>query len=472
MPRKNLLLNKRYLPFFQILIAILILAGLIAFQPQPAVQAQEGNPVVIYMFWGDGCPHCAQAKPFFEKMAQTYPDVELRFYEIYYVPENQEKFIAMGAAYNFQAQYVPTIFIGDQYWEGYSNTMDPMFEEAIKRCVAFGCKDAGAGIIVPLPASPTATPSTSATPPQQNNQLDSITLPLIGKISLANQSLTVATLLIALVDGVNPCSIWVLTMLLALTLHSGSRKRVLIIGFVFISITALVYALFIGGLFTFLTFVSFMTWIQVVVALVSLGFAIINIKDYFWYKEGVSLTIADDKKPGIFKRMRKVMDNSQSLWGMIGATIVLAAGVSLVEFSCTAGFPVLWTNMLSAQKVSGVNFIMLLLLYMIIYQIDELVIFLVAVFTLKASRLEEKHGRILKLIGGVLMFTLAGVMIIRPSLLSELSSALIIFGVAFAVVALILLLHRRILPRFGIYIGSEMVERHTSRKRKKQSSRS
>ncbi len=468
MSRKNYQLNHRYLSFLQVFIALLILAGLLVLQPQPAVQAQGDNPVVVYMFWGEGCPHCALAKPFFEKLAKTYPDVELRFYEVYYVPENQEKFITMGTAFGFQAQYVPTIFIGDQYWEGYAETMEPMFEEEIQRCLAVGCKDAGAGIIVPLPTqSSQTTPEVTPIPTQSTAQERTIKLPLIGEVSLANQSMTVATLLIAFVDGVNPCSIWVLTMLLALTLHSGSRKRVLIIGFVFIMITALVYALFIAGLFTFLTFVNFMTWIQVVVALVALVFAIINIKDYFWYKEGVSLTISDDKKPGIFKRMRKVLDSSQSLWGMIGATIVLAGGVSLVEFSCTAGFPVLWTNMLSAQKVTGLDFILLLLLYMFIYQLDELIIFLTAVFTLKATRLEEKHGRILKLIGGVLMFTLAGVMIIRPSLLSDLNSALIIFGIAFALVALILLIHRRVLPAMGVYIGSEMENKHKTKSAKK-----
>ncbi|MHB8134707.1 MAG: glutaredoxin family protein [Anaerolineaceae bacterium] len=466
MQRKNKFLAKHYVQIFQITLALVILIGLVVFQPGQPVQAQEEPPVVVYMFWGDGCPHCAVAKPFFEEMAQKYPQIELRFYEVWYIPENQEKFIAMAKAYGFEPSGVPTIFIGDKHWEGFVEDMEPMFEEELKQCVVFGCKDAGAGIIVPLPENATAVPptSTTPTPSQASNQQDTIKLPFIGEVSLAHQSLTVATLLIAFVDGVNPCSVWVLTMLLALTLHTGSRKRVLIIGFVFIAVTAFVYALFIAGLFTFLTFVSFMTWIQVVVALVALVFAIINIKDYFWYKEGISLTIADDKKPGIFKKMRKVLDSSESIWAMIGATIVLAAGVSLVEFSCTAGFPVLWTNMLSAQKVTGLNFGLLLLLYMFIYQLDELIIFLTAVFTLKATRLEEKHGRILKLIGGVLMLTLAGVMIVKPALLNQLSSALIIFGVAFALIALILLLHRRILPKFGIYIGSEMTAKNKRKK--------
>jgi len=153
--------------------------------------------------------------------------------------------------------------------------------------------------------------------------------------------------------------------------------------------------------------------------------------------------------------MRKVLDAGDSWWGLITGTIVLAAGVSLVEFTCTAGFPVLWTNLVSAQQVSSITFVFLLLLYMIIYQLDELGVFLVATFTLKSSRVEEKHGRILKLIGGVLMFTLAIVMLVNPELMSDVGKSLIVFGIAFGVTVLILLVHRVILPKSGIHIGTE-----------------
>jgi hypothetical protein len=214
--------------------------------------------------------------------------------------------------------------------------------------------------------------------------------------------------------------------------------------------------LFIAGLFTVFTVVNFVGWIQIAVAFVAFFFGLVNIKDYFWYKAGISFTIADNKKPGIYQKMRKLIDTSQSLWGLAGATIVLAAGVSLVEFSCTAGFPVLWTNLLVSQNVSGLTFILLLLLYLLIYQLDEMVIFFSAVYTLKASKLEEKHGRILKLIGGMFMLTLAGVMLINPALMNSLSSSLIIFGAALLATLLVLLIHRSILPKFGILIGSEM----------------
>jgi hypothetical protein len=190
----------------------------------------------------------------------------------------------------------------------------------------------------------------------------------------------------------------------------------------------------------------------------------VNIKDYFWYKEGLSFTIADEKKPGLYKSMRRVLDAGDSPWALIGATIALSAGVSLVEFSCTAGFPVLWTNLLIAQEAAALTFGLLLLLYMFIYQIDELGIFLLAVYSLKASKLEEKQGRILKLVGGMLMLTLAVVMLVNPAWMNQLSSSLLVFLIAFGLTALALGLHRYILPRFGIYIGSELAP--LTRKRK------
>ncbi|MBE0686852.1 MAG: thioredoxin family protein, partial [Anaerolineaceae bacterium] len=281
----------RLLGWISLTILAIVLLTLTS-SPKP-VAAQEGNPVVVYMFWGESCPHCAAAKPIFEDFAKKYPEVKLRFYEIYNSAENQEKFLSMADAHGFEAWGVPTIFIGDQYWEGYAEGMEVEFEEAILNCIDNGCVDAGAGIIVPAETTQSSTPAPVNTEEEivKNRKIN---IPLIGEVDLNNQPLFIATLLIAFVDGVNPCSIWVLTMLIALTLHTGSRKRVALIGIIFISITALVYALFIVGLFTFLTFISFVTWIQVVVALVALVFALVNIKDYFWYKEGVSFTISDE----------------------------------------------------------------------------------------------------------------------------------------------------------------------------------
>jgi hypothetical protein len=298
-----------------------------------------------------------------------------------------------------------------------------------------------------------------------------LVLPLIGAVNLGAHSLGFSTALIAFVDGFNPCSLWVLSILLALVIHSGSRKKILIVGLTFLLVTAAVYGLFIAGLFKVFTFVGFLGWIRVVVAVIALGFAAINIKDYFWFKEGVSLTVSDKHKPKIYQDIRGLMAPGKSSLALIGATVALALGIALVELPCTAGFPVLWTNLLAAQQVDTLTFALLLGLYMLIYLLDELIVFGTVVVTLKASKLEEKHGRVLKLVGGLVMLALAVVLLVNPDLMNSLTSSMLVFGVAFGLAGLVLLVHRVVLPRFGIYIGSELrATQKKSRPRRKKMS--
>jgi glutaredoxin len=431
--------------------------------------SSQNSQVNMYFFWGDGCPHCASAKPVLRAIAEGNSGITLYEFEVYQSEENLNLFYQIAEAYGTVPQAVPTVFIGERYWIGYSEDIKVEIESYLNQCLANGCKDLAEGIVDGESALPTAIPETvtetptevpatpANTPPAAENveYENLITLPLFGTINLSKQSMLISTLLISFVDGFNPCSIWVLSMLLAVTLNTRSRKKVLIIGFVFIFVTGLIYALFIAGLFTVLRVVRFVGWVQLIVALVALAFALINIKDYFWYKEGVSLTIKDEKKPGIYKGIRRVVRAEDSIWTMVGATIILAAGVSLVEFSCTAGFPVLWTNLLNSQNVTGAAFLGLLLVYMFIYQIDELGIFLVSVFTLRKTRLEEKHGRLLKLLGGSLMLALALVMLIDPTIMNEVGSSLWVFAAAIGFAAFVLLVHRVILPKFNIKIGSQ-----------------
>jgi thiol-disulfide isomerase/thioredoxin len=451
-------------------IGVLASMGIYSSVAHAAPPAQNMESVAIYFFWGDGCPHCAAAKPFLAALEQKYPSVTVRAYEVWNDDANRDLFIKMAAKYGFEPTAVPTIFIGDRYWVGY--TEEPYareIEDAAKSCVLGGCPDAGAGVIAPLQAPTPASPPLAPTPVAIAAGADVtaqaaiiapassvIAAPFLGEIDLGAQSLLLSTALIAFVDGVNPCSLWVLSVLLALTIHTGSRRKVFIIGAVFLTVTSLVYALFIAGLFTMFTVLDWVPWIQIVVALVALFFALINIKDYFWYKEGISLTIADEQKPGLYRNMRRVLQAGDSMPALIGAAIVMSAGASLVEFSCTAGFPMLWSNLLSAQGVTTVTFILLLILYMAIYQLDEIIIFTGAVVGLRASKLEEKQGRILKLISGTLMLVLAIIMLVNPSLMSSLSATFWVFVIAFGAALLVLLVHRKLLPALGIYIGTEL----------------
>ncbi|MBQ6517796.1 MAG: hypothetical protein IJI14_03695 [Anaerolineaceae bacterium] len=408
--------------------------------------------VNLYFFRGEGCSHCAEEEPFLQKLVnEVYKNrLIVHEYEIWYDAENAELAEKFAKAYGQESSGVPMTFIGTHFITGFNSGKEQEFIDYIEEELAAGPVDPKKIVEGEL-----SIPQVLESREQKKNepQRTVINVPLIGEVDLQNKSLLLTTVIIGLVDGVNPCSLWVLTMLLAMVIHTDSRKKTLIIGFVYLFITAAIYALFILGVFSLLSYVRYMKWIRIIVACITLVLGIINLKDYFFFKQGVSLTIDDSKKPGLYKKMRNVLKNTDNTWAMIGATIVLSAGVSLVEFSCTAAFPVIWSNILAAHGVSKVEFALHLLLYMLLYQLDELIIFLVVVITMKSKKMEEKHGQVLKLFSGCLMVVLSVIMIISPALMNSLSSTLIIFGAAFASTLLILFITSVILPKFGIYIG-------------------
>ncbi len=433
--------------FLKAALVLMLLPGLLFLSAKAeAFPGAQQNVVSLYLFYGDGCPHCADEEAYLSEKQKEYGDqLVIHAREVWYHPENVEILQQFAAKFGFEPSGVPVTFIGDQYWVGFSETTKGEIQTAIENGLRDGVlrtEDIVSGAV--SPDKPAVDPGkTGAT----------IKLPLIGEIDLSNQSLIISTILIGLVDGVNPCSLWVLTMLLAMIVHTHSRKKTLIIGLVFLTVSALIYALFISGVFTLLSYVSYFKWIQIAVAVLTLILGAINLKDYFFFKEGVSLTISDDKKPGLYQKMRNVMNNSDNLWAMIGATILLSAGVSLVEFSCTAAFPVIWSNLLVSHNTGRVMFIALLILYMVLYQLDELIIFGVVVTRMKSSRMEEKHGQTLKLFSGCLMVVLSLVMIINPALMNNLGMTLVVFGAAVFLTAVIYLLADKVLPKRGIYIG-------------------
>ena len=457
----------RYLKRFGIVVIllVLVLAG-------PVDLAQADSAVAIYFFWGDGCPHCSLQKPFLEELQDRYPEVEVRSYEVWFDLEARQILLDMAGELGFEPSGVPVTIIGNRHWIGFHESIQADIEASVVSCIQNTCPDIGVGIIPGVkpieeaPVGPGEADVVDQDPPVHQAESEGadtiiggeeiLVFPLIGAVNLGAHSLGFSTALIAFVDGFNPCSLWVLSILLALVIHSGSRKKTLLVGLTFLVVTAAVYGLFIAGLFKVFTVVSYLGWIQVVVAILALGFALINIKDYFWFKQGASMTVSDKHKPKIYQNIRGLMAPGKSNLAMVAATVVMALGIALVELPCTAGFPVLWTNLLAAQQVDGVTFGLLLGLYMLIYLLDELIIFGTAVVTLKASRLEEKHGRVLKLVGGLVMLSLAVVLLVNPEMMNSLTSSLLVFGVAFSLAGLVLFFHRKILPSFGIYIGSEL----------------
>jgi cytochrome c biogenesis protein CcdA/glutaredoxin len=389
-----------------------LVLGTAAVLGAPAAVAAESQDVELLLFWGDGCPHCAAEKEWLAGIQQEYPDLVVTAYEVWYDEGNRQLFTEVAADHGIEPQGVPTTFLGDLAWVGFNDAIAGEIEAAISARVAG--------------QEPVAT------------QQALVDVPFIGQVDLGDSSLVVSTLVIGFVDGVNPCSLWVLTMLLALVLHSGSRRRVMAVGGTFLLVTSLMYGLYILGFFSVLSYVGYVGWIQRAVAVLVAVLGLLQVKDYVRFHQGPSLGIGDEAKPGLFRRMRGLAAQDRPLPAVLVATTGLAVGVSLLETPCTVGLPMIWTNLVAQQDVGAAGAAVLFVLYMTVFLLDELIVFGVAVSTLRAAKLQERHGRELKLVSGVVMLTLAAVMLVVPEVMESVLGALVVFVVAAVVVAVVL----------------------------------
>jgi len=389
--------------------AMTLLAMAPAAAPGSAAAATErattADEVELVLFWGAGCPHCAAEREFLVELEASHPSLVIRQYEVFGNEDNQRRFEERAAAAGTTARYVPTTFVGDRWWVGFDDTIATEIEAAVT-----ALEDDGD---VPGPEARSV-----------------IEVPLVGGVDVGGRSLVLSTLLIGFVDGVNPCSLWVLSVLLALVLHGGSRRRVALVGVTFLLVTAAMYGLYIVGFYSALRLVRFLPWVRAGIAIVVGTLGVLQLQAVVAEGRGPTLGVPGRAKPGMYQRMRRLAEEDRSLPWILGATGALAVGVSLMETPCTIGLPLLWTDLLARNDTPLGAAVPLFLLYLAAFLIDELIVFAVVVATMRAVRLQEHHGRALKIVSGVLMIGLALVMLVRPTALDTVGGALAVFAVA------------------------------------------
>jgi cytochrome c biogenesis protein CcdA/thiol-disulfide isomerase/thioredoxin len=402
-------------------VRLALLACVLLLLPISGLAADAPKQLDLYVFYGDGCPHCAEQAPFLDELASRYPGLNVHRLEVWQDATHHPTFEMLARMYGIDAGAVPTVFVGDGAFIGDA----PHIRRAIEAIVARE--------LAPRSAPASLEGSTSPT------QLE---LPLIGTIDLAAQPLLLMTLAVGLVDGVNPCSLWVLTLLLGLVIRSGSRARLAAVGLSFLATTSLVYAGFMAGLMSVMGIIGHLGWLRWLVAAFAIGMGTIDIKDYFSFRRGVTRRIAEQQKPGLYARLRLLMDPARSGPLLVGTTVIVAGAAALVELPCTMGFPLVWNGILLEHGVSRPTYLLLLAVYLLVYLLDELVIFAAALLTLRMTRLAEQHGRVLKLIGGSVMLALGSAMLIRPQVINDMNGLLAVFAMALLAAGGLALLQR------------------------------
>lgn len=370
--------------------------------------AAEAN---LYLFWGDGCPHCAKEELFLQRIETKYPDLEIQRFEVFKDRDNAKLMMEVAKELKASAGGVPFTIIGDQYFIGFDEKFNgPDIENRIKECTSSVCPDSVAAIV-----SPTQVVEQPAEPKKERVH-KIINLPLVGQIDTGNFSLPILTMIIGALDGFNPCAMWVLVFLISLLLGMQNRKRMLILGSAFIVASSAVYFIFMAAWLNFILFIGVLSWVRILIGLVALFGAAYSLKDFYKNKDAAC-------EVGDMQKKRKIMDKlkgyvtQNSFWLALFGIMALAFMVNLVELLCSAGFPAVYTQVLAMNNLPTWQYYSYILLYVLFFMLDDLVVFFVAMFTLQTTGLTTKYTRVSRLVGGILMLIIGLLMIFKPGAL-------------------------------------------------------
>jgi len=256
--------------------------------------------------------------------------------------------------------------------------------------------------------------------------VSTVRVPWLGEVRADQVSLPVFTLVLAGLDAFNPCAFFVLLFLLSLLAHQKSRYRMALIGGIFVLTSGLMYFAFMAAWLNVFQLLGALAWITLAAGLLAISVGIINIKDFFAFERGLSLSIPESRKPDIYRRARAIL-NAENLPAMLGATILLAVAANFYELLCTAGFPMVYTRLLTLSELSPGGRYAYLAFYNLIYVVPLALIVFAFVRTLGARKLSEREGRLLKL--GLLLA-------IVPGWLNNLLVSLGLLGIAVGLTAL------------------------------------
>jgi len=396
------------------------------------VQAEE--KIILYFFYGKGCPHCSKEEIFLNKLKTKYPQLVVKSYEVRYDKENAKFFTEITEAYGTRPEGVPMTFIGDfRPLVGYSSDEDAgkTLEDRVKFCSKLGCIDPVEKIGKPV-QKPVVTKEDKV-----------IVLPLFGKTDTKNTALPVLTIMLAGLDGFNPCAFFVLFTLLGILVYAQSRKRMLLIGGTFVFFSGFIYFIFMAAWMNLFLHIGEVRIITVVAGIIALFIALINIKDFFFFKKGISLVIPEKAKPKIFERMRNLL-KATSLMSMFIGTIVLAIAANAYELLCTVGFPMVFTRILTLHNLPEFSYYSYLFFYNIVYVIPLAGIVLVFTITLGSRKLTEWQGQVLKLISGLMMLGLGSVLLINPALFNNILVAGVLLAASLTIAGMIVYIKKKV----------------------------
>jgi len=251
---------------------------------------------------------------------------------------------------------------------------------------------------------------------EEENKTDeesTVKMPLLGKINLKNVSLTTAAFILGLIDGFNPCAMWVLLFLISMLIGMKDKKRMWIIGLTFLCSSALVYMLIMLSWLNIVVEISTSLILRNIIAIIAVGGGILNIYNFYKHQDSGCSVVDDKRRKSVFERIKKFTKEKSLILALIG-TVALAFSVNIIELACSAGLPLVYTQLLAINNITGFSAFIYVLLYIIFFLLDDMIIFFVAMKTMEVTGISTKYSKYSHLIGGILMIVIGVLLLFKP----------------------------------------------------------
>jgi thiol-disulfide isomerase/thioredoxin len=400
--------------FLILLLMIWLLPG---FSASATSEVLAVKPVDIYFFYADGCPHCAKEEIFLDQLKKDLGEkISVHYYEVRNNRDNAKLLYEVSQIHPLQIGGVPITLIGSQHIIGYQD--DATTGQQILRLI----NDCEQGLVGECPAKKLLDGKEDNAQPesQPKSRLSElgpqlIKIPLIGEIDATKFSLPVLSVVIGLLDGFNPCAMWVLIFLISLLLGVDSNRRRWLIGSIFIIASGMVYFVFMAAWLNAILFLSYLWYIRAGIALFAIIFGLYNLRQY-WRERKIETTCkvtGNEKRRRTFDRLKNLVQEKNLLVALIGIA-ALAFAVNLVELACSAGFPAIFTAILAYNGTPTWQHYLYILIYILFYIIDDIIVFIIAMITLQTTTISTKYAKYSNLIGGVVILLLGLVLLFRP----------------------------------------------------------
>lgn len=347
----------------------------------------EDGKVNIYFFHKTSCPHCKKEGKLLDSLEQKYENINIYRFEVSGDSQNAKYLDEVKKLFDETSGGVPYTVIGTETFLGYNSYVGEKLEKTIQNYLDIK--------------------------KETEQEKATFNLPIVGKTDAKEVSIPFVAILLGVIDGFNPCAMWVLLFLINMFIDMKDKKKMFILGYTFLFTSALVYFLSMLGISVVLN-VTAVKQIQILIALVALVAGVLNIRTYIKTRNDTGCHVVDDKKrKKMVKRVIKITKQESLFLALIGV-IALAASVNLVELACSLGFPAIFSEILALNNVTGPLRILYLIIYVFFYMIDDLIVFTIAVSTFTIAAKSTKYTKYVNLIAGIIMILIGTLLIFKP----------------------------------------------------------